>query len=234
MWKNLKSLFIIEEEGEQSPTNKPGSAKAKNQPAAKAATSGSPKKTKTSSAATTSSSTASPTGQITEQFTKLLLKAMDEADLPGFDYLEFKKALQNLQKMDMDEATRFTSAYTVAQSMGVTSESLFDSANHYLQVLTKEEQQFQTALAQNRKSQIGDKLEQQKGLSAQITEKEKQIKALQADIKKLDTQRERLKKSTEQATTKLRTTEANFQATLNRLKSQIEQDLKKMKEYLVK
>lgn len=229
MWKNLKSLFIVEEEGEQAKTASKTTARTKKQPSGQVPTSGSPTKV---NAAAGNSPTPPPAGQITDRFTKMLLKAMDEGDLPGFDYLEFKRALQNLRKMNMDEATRFTSAFTVAQSMGVTPESLFESANHYLQVLAKEEQQFQTALAQNRRSQVGDKLDQQKQLGAQITEKEKQIKSLEADIKKLDAQRERLRKSTEQATAKLQRTEADFQATLNRLKGQIEGDLGKMKQYL--
>ncbi|MEM6397869.1 MAG: hypothetical protein AAF741_16085 [Bacteroidota bacterium] len=229
MWKNLKSLFIVEEEGEQDKKSKTAAAGARKQPASQAPTRGSAKK---ETATTGASTTSPPAGQITDKFTKMLLKAMDEGDLPGFDYLEFKRALQNLRKMDMDEATRFTSAFTVAQSMGVTPQSLFDSADHYLKVLAKEERQFQTALEQNRRSQVGDKLSQQKELGAKITEKEKQIKTLQAEIKKLDAQRERLRKSIEQANAKLQSTEADFKATLDRLKGQIEGDLGKMKKYL--
>ncbi|MEM7573092.1 MAG: hypothetical protein AAF433_09340 [Bacteroidota bacterium] len=157
---------------------------------------------------------------------------MDKANLPGFDYLEYKRALQNLRKMPMDEATRFGSAYAMAESMGVTPKKLIDSAQHYLDVLAKEQQQFQTALNGRRQAQVGDKMARQKDLGKVITQKQAQIKEIETEIKKLEQERSKLQKSITSSTTKLDQTEADFKTTLTTLSDQIKADVGKMKEYL--
>ncbi|MEM1214943.1 MAG: hypothetical protein AAGJ82_04620, partial [Bacteroidota bacterium] len=128
MLKNLKSLFIIEEE------------------TPKQATKAAPKAKATAAAPKTSSPTSQPAtaraGKIKPKFTDILLSAMDKADLEGFDYLEYKKSLQSLTKMNMDEATAFKSAFAMAQTMGATPTKLVQSAQHYLNILQKEEEKF--------------------------------------------------------------------------------------------
>lgn len=228
MWKNLKSLFLVEEEaeapkaspksksnsGKKAPSKTPSAAEPKPKPAA------------------SSSPAGTTTGKMSEKFTDVLLQAMDKANLPGFDYLEYKRALQNLRKMPMDEATRFGSAYAMAESMGVTPKKLIDSAQHYLDVLAKEQQQFQTALDGRRQAQVGDKMARQKDLGKVVTQKQAKIKEIEAEIKKLEQERAKLQKSISNSTTKLDQTEADFKTTLITLSDQIKADVGKMKEYL--
>ena len=77
MLKNLKSLFIIEEDAKSKTSTEAKAEKPKE--AAKPA-------------ATTETSKREP-GKIRPKFTDILLKAMDQANLDGFDYLEYKKSL---------------------------------------------------------------------------------------------------------------------------------------------
>ena len=84
MWKNIKSLFIIEEDVPEASTDGPVAPS----PVARVVENPSVSQSK---------------GKVTEQFTEVLLRAMSEQDIEGFDYLEFKKSLNSLRQMEMDE-----------------------------------------------------------------------------------------------------------------------------------
>ncbi|MEN0051263.1 MAG: hypothetical protein AAF806_29635, partial [Bacteroidota bacterium] len=116
MLKNLKSLFIVEEE-EASKDN------------ASKVTSSKPKpQTIPNDAPVIQESQEGKKGKVSSKFTEVLLGSMEKADLEGFDYLEYKKSLQSLAKMPMDEATRYKSAYAMAQTMGVSPDKLVQTA----------------------------------------------------------------------------------------------------------
>lgn len=170
MFKNIKSLFIVEEEG----------AKGK-QPV--------PSKQKQPVATSKAEPTASPTyptsagaGQVTQEFTEILFKAMEQANPTGFDYMEFKQSLQSLKKMSMDDATRYQSAFAMAQTMGATPEKLTQSAQSYLDILKSEEQKFAQAVNNQRTKLIGNRESEIGKLEQHIQAKAEQIKRLNEEI----------------------------------------------------
>lgn len=224
MLKNLKSWFVVEEAGKPQAdrTAKPASKPA---PKAQAAP-------PTKAAAPTGSSATERPGVVTDKFSKVLLEAMEKANQPGFDYLEFKKALQNLKKMNMDEATRYQSAYVMAQSMNVLPQQLIDSAQYYLQELAKEERKFNTALQGQRQTQIADKKQQLTGLDQEIKDLEGQIKALEKKIATAKKQKEKTTSAIQQSSSKLQNTQNDFVATYNTIVGQISADVENMKSFL--
>ena len=131
MFDRLKSLFIVEDEGpkKSSKAYQPQAEEQKGTPPAK-------------SQQKTRSTRPVAGGKVTSKFTNILFGAMEKNDQEGFDYLEFKQSLQNLAKMPMDEATRFKSAFAMAQTMGVTPDLLVKSAEFYIQVLDGEKNLF--------------------------------------------------------------------------------------------
>lgn len=172
------------------------------------------------------------TGGVSERFVKVLMGAMESANLPGFDYLEYKKSLQNLKKMNFTDDVRYQTAYAAAQSMGVTPGQLADSAQHYLDTLAKEQAKFSQALAGQQSQQVGNKQEQLKQLAGSITRQEAKIKELQAEIQKTKSKQEKLQQDISQSTSKLRQTKADFEATYGVLTDGIRKDVAAMKEYL--
>ncbi|MEL6274789.1 MAG: hypothetical protein AAFU03_06795, partial [Bacteroidota bacterium] len=94
MLKNLKSWFIIEEEKKKAGSSSEPPAKKKGISSAPKAPKSSPPNSPSSEAAPSLPSEASRPGQVSEKFTNVLLAAMEKANQPGFDYLEFKKALE--------------------------------------------------------------------------------------------------------------------------------------------
>lgn len=216
MLKNLKSIFIVEAPSPQPAT----AAKAKPAPAAaKPAPAPAPV------------GDAQP-GKITPKFTDILLAAMEKVNIEGFDYLEYKKSLQSLQKMNMDEATAFQSAYAMAQTMGATPAHLAQTAGHYLQALKAEEEKFNQALVGQREARVGAKLNEQTQLQAGIKEKSERIRQLQAEIARDQASLTQLDAEIQQATLTIEQTKNDFFASYQNLMGQIQADVEKMQRYL--
>jgi hypothetical protein len=224
MWKNLKSYFIVEEKG------KPGRPSAAKSPAGKSAKS-SPASPKASSTAPASAPT-SVSGNVNDRFVKVLMEAMEAANLPGFDYLEYKKSLQNLKKMNFTDSVRFQTAFAGAQSMGVTPQQLQDSAQHYLNTLSAEQKKFSKALAGQRSQQVSDKEGQLKQIDADVGRQEAKIKELQAQIEQAKAAQAKLRKTIKGSVDKLAKTQADFETTFKIITDGIEQDKVYMAEFL--
>ena len=226
MWKNLKSYFIVEEEGG------PKAARTlpnKSKPSPGVKTPASPKATPPAPA---SAPAKTPTGSVNDRSVKVLMEAMEAANLPGFDYLEFKKSLQNLKKMDFSDPIRFQTAYATAQSMGVTPGQLQESAQHYLDVLSKEHKKFSNALSGQRAAQVNDKEAKLKQIDAEVKRQEAKIKELQAQIEKSRSEQTKLRDSIKKNVDKLAKTQANFETTLSVITDGIKKDMANMREFL--
>ena len=176
----LKSWFVVEDGS---------SPKKKTKKTAEKSTS--KKTTDKKKTAPTATNTSVEPGKVTTKFMEILLAAMDKNNLDGFDYLEFKQSLKSLEKMPMDEATRYQSAFAMAKTMGATPEQLVKTAGHYIAILQQEEKKFGQAVAAQRSRQIGGRENQIKQMEAGIKQKAEHIKKLtqeiEADQKKLAT-----------------------------------------------
>jgi len=227
MLKKLKNLFIVDDE--KFIENETGETPTKAQPKGKAPSNPSPPSTDSTPPPPVSS--AGP-GKASSKFVQVLLGAMDKANLEGFDYLEYKQSLKSLEKMPMDEKTRYISAFAAAQTMGATPDKLVQAANHYLNVLKKEDQKFEQALVNQRSKQVGNKQQQIKQSELLIKEKSEQIKKLTLEIEQHKKLREKLSKEISGATIKVEQTKNNFIASYQLLVAQIKEDIEKIKLYL--
>lgn len=213
--KNLKSIFIVEEEPLKAPEEKPAEA-------------ASPVPTPVKGTVTPAVSE----GKINEKFIGVLFEAMSTQNLEGFDYLEFKQSLKSLEKMPMDEATRYQSAYAMAQTMGINAAKLVETAQHYLTILGNEQQKFNEAVNKQRLQQIGNREEQINQLGKAIAEKQEKIKQMSAEVEDHARQMELLKKEIEQSTVKVESTRNDFSASYQALTTQISSDIENIKKYL--
>ncbi len=171
-------------------------------------------------------------GVINQKFTDILMKAIEANNREGFDYLEFKRAVKNLQKMEMEEATVYRSAYATAQTMGATPDTLVSSAKGYVSVLKAEEDKFKVALEKQRSKQIESRHSELKEAEASIVQKEQQIEKLRDEIKLQQDGLEKLKANIDQATRKVEITSKNFVASYTDLVQQIQQDIDNIDKYL--
>ena len=229
MLKKLKSFFIVEDEELINKSN-PSAAKKADIP--------SPPPVENVSSTVASSSndfTAAPEvsdGKVTPKFMEILLKAIEQNNLDGFDYLEYKQALKNLAKMPMDEQTRYQSAYAAAQTMGATPDQLVNAANFYIDILGKEQEKFKTALGNQKSRQIVDKEQLVKNLHLQIQDKAKKIELLGKEIEASQKKMKDMKQEISSALVKVESTKNNFVASYNSLVAQIRKDIENMQKYL--
>ncbi len=222
MFKNLKSLFINEEED----ANK--SSSEDSAPVEELKT---PVTSSTKGTSSTSVPPVSP-GKITDKFNNILLGAMEANNIDGFDYLEYRQSLQSLKKMDMDEATQYKSAYAMAQTMGASPEYLIKTANHYMDILKKEEAKFGEALQNQRVRQVGEKEQQLKDLEQMIRDKAEQIQKMSKDIEQHQVQMQQIETEVAQSSAKVESTKNNFIASFNAIVVQIKADVENMQKYL--
>ncbi len=233
MFKKLKGLFIAEDEGDlQKALDKKAAQEAANQrdttPPVQTETPATPPPSAASYEAPANTS-----GAVNDKFINILFGAMEKANLPGFDYIEYKQSLRNLAKMPMDEATRFKSAYATAQTMGATPQKLVDAAQHYVNILSAEEQKFKSALVNQRAKQIGDKEQSIKNMAGQIKMKEQKIAELTKEIEVDKQKMETMKSEISGASVKMEKTQNDFVASYNALVGQIKADAEKIKQYLM-
>lgn len=227
MFKNLKSLFVIEEEDPADQKEEKSSAR---KPAAKS--SPPPQPGGAAAGPAVSESKAGDPGKVTQQFTNVLFKAMNQNNLDGFDYLEYKQSLNSLKKMPMDEPTRYQSAFAMAQTMGATPAALLQTAQHYVDVLKQEEQKFDQAVNKQQQLQIGSKEQAINKLEETIKAKAEQIKKLTQEIEQHQKEREQLTSEIKEAVVKVESTRNDFIASYNNLVSQIHEDMENIKKYL--
>ena len=222
MFDKLKRIFIIEEEdsGKQKPKETTPSAPAN--------------QTSSSSSSPKSSSTftSSKVGTPKEKFTNILFGAIEANDLEGFDYLEYKESLQSLAKMNMDEETRYKSAFAMAQTMGATPQKLVDSIVHYKNVLSKEEAKFDQALENQRAKQIHEEEKRVAQLRKNIEARKKQLEDIQSQIANDEKTLEDALAGLQGAEEKISATKANFVASYQSIVSQLDADIEKIKTFL--
>lgn len=213
-FKSIKSLFVVEDENA-----------AAAQPEADI-------KTPQQAAPTNSSPITTRPGEPNAKFVEVLLAAMDKANLPGVDYLEYRQSLKSLEKMPMDEQVRYQSAFAMAQAMGATAQKLVESAGHYVDVLKSEQSKFDEALRNQTADRIGNRQEMLKNLDATLKQKAEQIKKLTEEMQQHRSEMEKLDAEIKEATSKVETTKNDFVASYQVLVAQINADVEKMKKFL--
>lgn len=227
MLKKIKSLFIIEDESQDS--NADASYSAQKDPEGRA-------ETKSESTAPVEKPVFDEDNpaedNVDEKFINKLLGAIEENNIEGFDYLEYKQALQNLENVEMDEETRFKSALAVAKTMGANRTVLISSANHYLKVLEKEEKKFLEAFRHQLEKQVNRRHTEIENIQKAIESKKAQIKQIEEEIIKYTEKLDQAKAGVEGAMAKVESAKTGFYSAFHIVSEQIKDDLKKIKAHL--
>ncbi len=240
MLKKLKGLFVVEDENanksQTAPSKEPSieeiekSLKQSGEQTASSSPTSSPASQKPELKSNTSQ--AAPSGKPDAKFVDVLLKSLEENNQKGFDYLEFKQALQNLGNVDMDQKTRYQSALAMAKTMGATKSTLLQSAKAYTKVLDSEGAKFKQASQNQMQKQVVGKEDEIKGHQKAIADKEAMIKKLQKEIEQHKLQLEKTKTSLNNASAKVQLTTDKFMLAFNSVKGQILKDIEHMQSYL--
>lgn len=215
MLKNFKSLFIVSDEHTETPTSETQTTSKTVELVQKPET-----------------KVQSPAGNVDNEILDKLFHALEENNQQGFDYMEFRKALKTLSALPMDESIKYQSTFATASTIGVTLEMLLSSIEFYKKVLMNEEANFTKAIKEQTSVNISNKITEKEDISKTIIAKSEQIKKLTEEIVSLQTEIEQLTISIETAETKIKETALNFETSMNVIKSQLDQDAIKLKQYI--
>lgn len=221
VFKNLKSLFIEELPDKEAPADTEKPAVPKNSAA--------PVERPTAPVAPAPATKEfGPDRKVLEA----LLDAMERNNAEGFDYLEFRQALQSLEKIAMDEATRFKSAFALAQSMKAVPAGLIASAGGYLEVIAQEDKAFSVTLQNQEATQIKAREARQREVEQELAERQRKIEALMAEMEALRKERDGLAGELEGIRRRFSDTQERFSRTRDYLADQIRADITRMEQYL--
>ena len=221
MLKKIKSIFVVEAEG-AGPGQRQSNVDDQNETISSAP----------EISVGTTENRGVPEVPSDNRFLNVLADAIEKNNQPGFDYLEFRQSLVNLSKLNMDESTRFKSAYAAAQPMGVTPASLINSAKTYLGILEGEGKKFAVAEQNQRTKGVEERKTELHHIQAEIQKKQEHITRLQSEVEQLTKNLEDKKTEAATLSAKLEQTKIKFEEALRSLTAQISGDLEKMNQYL--
>jgi chromosome segregation ATPase len=177
-------------------------------------------------------STTSSIGQEDVEIKKQLAAALEASNQEGYDYFEFAKSVDAQVNIIPSEALRFQSTFAVATSMGLSADKLLSSAQYYLDILKRKEDEFDTAIEQHAKKSIVAKEDSIKNLDAQMQEKAAQIQKITEEINGMQQQKTSLMNEISSAKAEIERVQNNFDATLKIFTGRISADIEKIKSYL--
>ncbi len=161
-----------------------------------------------------------------------LENAMVKQSQPGFDYLKFKQSLSQLAGLNLDTTTSLKSAFVTASTMGVTKDTLLQSARHYLTILGDEKKQFDQALNNQVQQRIASRKEELQKLQQQIEDHKRQIIKLEKQIVEFQEKIIRSDEEVAGAKASIDQTKSKFENTYQQFVSAIERDITAIQQHL--
>lgn len=169
----------------------------------------------------------------TETFLQILAEVIEKNDQPGFDYLEYKKAVQSIARLKhLDEPAQFKTAFAAAEALKVKPEGLIDSARKYISILEMEQTSFNQTASQFLQNQIKSKESESTELKRSISEKENQLEQLHRELEAHRSRLLAIETELSGAKAKVDANHAGFSKAYEQLVGQIRSDIQKMEQYL--
>lgn len=174
------------------------------------------------------------TAGVNAEMLAILNKAVDDANIEGFDYLEFREALAGYADLPMTEQQKYEAVYRTIKVMGVTLDKLLGSIDHYLAVLVQQHNAFIANVDNAVKEQVESKI-------TDIAKDEQTIANALAEINRLNelvvkTQQDVLGKKNEVAQNQqqIEMTRSSFETTYSVVVGKLNEDKTKMTTFLQK
>ena len=157
-----------------------------------------------------------------------LMKAIEEHNLPGEDYLEFLSALQAMQNIPLDEKLKVQTVLATLSTKGLTVQKIKESADYYKKVLNEEQKQFNAELKGQIQEQVKSKENSIADLQKFNAEKTQQITKLTHEINENQLKITEIQGHLREADLKIKAAEGNFNKTLEYILGIIDANLNKI------
>lgn len=159
------------------------------------------------------------------------MKLIEENNMEGYDYFEFRNAIENMKAVIPGEAERFKAAYAAVASL-VKVDKLILSIDFYLSKIDAKKKEFDEYVTSVVAQKVTGKEEQAKSLDEKIIKTNEAIAKLNEDIGKLQEERTKLLNESVAEKAKIETVRNGFVSTYNKVVAEINSDKTKIKTYL--
>ncbi len=167
-----------------------------------------------------------------EKHFELLQSILERNNKAGYDFWEYRKSVEALESMDMDEQMRFKSAYATGSTMGATKEGLLKSVDHYTTVLKNEEHKFTSSLQASIQEKVVAREDEIRQINADLQKKKELVEQLSAEIEQLSVRKQKVLEEVKGSSEKIETTKLQFQETLRYMVTEMLSFKEKMEKYL--
>lgn len=179
----------------------------------------------TASVASSPAAQTSIKGVADTKFIDLLEGIIEQNNLPGQDYFEFKQSVENMKSIPMDEKTKFQTVYSVLSLQGCKKDVLLTSIDKYVSIIQNEKVEFETEMKQQFAKNVQAKLDQ-----AETAKKE--LESLTKRLGELNTNILTFSQEAQAEEMKLNATSSNFNASADVIISAMIGDKEKINLYI--
>jgi hypothetical protein len=158
-------------------------------------------------------------GDVDTKLVELLERKINEANLPGPDYLELLQSAEQMKQYIPDETTRLKAAFGSIQGVDprMTKDVVLASIDTYLGVIEAERGKAKLRMEKLRKETVEDKAEELKATNLRIEQLREELKTLM--VKSIDLNSE-IQKNTAETTV----FEARTNATIDKVTNRLNED----------
>lgn len=171
-------------------------------------------------------------GRTDEKITQGLVKALEDANLDGYDYFEFAKTLDALRPSMPAEQNLYQTAFATGAVMGATKDNLLRTAQHYMGALESEHAKFQDLCKEQTENTVTGPEKQVAAVDEKIKVLAEQIKAITDEINTLSASKVKVSNDISDSKAKIEQIRNNFAATLAVFTGRIQGDLEKIQKYI--
>jgi hypothetical protein len=171
-------------------------------------------------------------GQVNDEMAKILEDAIREADIPGFDYIEFRDILANMRALNIPEPQMFQAAFASAQIAKVTKIQLLEAIDFYIKVIETKAGEFRQYVAGIETTDVTGKNQEISVLEKQIEEDATKIQELTTEIGKRRQKQDAIRMEKAQAELDIKNKTAAFEATKAVVVDKLGSDREKINTYI--
>lgn len=171
-------------------------------------------------------------GQVDPEMAKILEDAIQESNIPGFDYIEFRDVLANMAGIPMTEQQKFQAAFAAAQMNQITKVQLIEAIDFYIKVIETKGIEFVNYVTGLKATDVDGKSQQIADLETQISEAATKIQELTEHITALRKQQDGLRLEQTQAENDINGKSAAFESTKAAVIAKLTSDRTKIETYI--
>lgn len=164
---------------------------------------------------------------------KFLADAMQKSKAKGFDYLNFREAVANLQAEGLEEAVAFRYAFTTAKTMGISKAQLAKSLKQYVAILDREKSSFEAALNKRTAERVTKRESDIAKLKKSMEVARTKIEQLKAQVAKAEERIVAERKQIEVDQSQLDDRRSGFEGAHSALKEVITEDIQRIDSLLL-